>query len=353
MRITVALPAGRGVGWWAERNAASPVPGRWPYGLDALRDGSAEVDTVEVEPLGRLTRQLSLRTGRPPRAAAADKSGSGEESVAICWDESLAPALLHRVRAQRRYAGVIWATDQVGAQGETPQTRLIGAALRRLDGLWVLSRPQAQAVRDWLGADCPPVHVLTFGVDPGFYRARPYPIREEGAAPKLVSIGGDRDRDPQTLFAALELVLAERPELEVLVQTKTGSPAPAGVRTETFVPHDQVRRLYAEASVVALATRDNLHGSGMTVGLEAMSVGRPVVATGTPGMEDYIADGETGHLVPVGDSEAMAARILGLLADPVTAAAMGEAGRSAVAQRYTTAAMCAQLREIVAGSGAL
>ena len=355
MLLTLAFPAGRGVDWWTQRNAASPIPGRWPYGLDALstlagHQDSIEVEAVEVAPLGRLTRQLSVRTGRRPRSA-----GSTVDRVAACWDEALVPAMLNRVSAQRRFAGVIWATDRVAAQGESPETRLIRESLLQLDGLWVLSRPQLDAVRAWLGPRCPPVHFLTFGVDPDFYGQAPYPglnSAEKSAptptpTPTVVSIGGDRDRDPATLFAALELVLAQRPEVTCLVQTKSDRPAPAGVRTETFIPHDQVRRLYAGASVIALATGANLHGSGMTVSLEAMSVGRPVVATGTPGMEDYVTEGVTGHLVPPSDPEAMADRILALLEDPARAAEMGEAGRRSVAEKHNTLTMCIELMRIV------
>lgn len=358
MLLTLAFPAGRGVDWWTQRNAASPIPGRWPYGLDALSTvaghqesvevGSIEVEAVEVAPLGRLTRQLSLRTGRRPRSA-----GSTLDRVAACWDESLAPAMLNRVSAERRFAGVIWATDRVAAQGESPETRLIKESLLQLDGLWVLSRPQLEAVRAWLGPRCPPVHYLTFGVDPDFYRAAPYPELSSPSkstpttTPTVVSIGGDRDRDPETLFVALERVLRQRPEVTCLVQTRSDRTAPAGVRTEAFIPHDQVRRLYAGASVVALATGENLHGSGMTVSLEAMSVGRPVVATGTPGMEDYVTEGVTGHLVPPSDPAAMADRILALLEDPARAAEMGENGRRSVVEKHTTLTMGIELLRIV------
>ncbi len=262
--------------------------------------------------------------------------------MGLCWSESLAPALLHQVHAERRFAGVIWATDRVASDDRSPQMRLFRKALLRLDGLWVLSRPQVDALQSWLGPGCPPVHVVRFGVDPAFYRSVPYP-----ADPTLVSIGGDRDRDPETLFAALKIILDRRPDLKVVVQSTSTLAAPHGVRKEAFIPHDEVRRLYARASVVALATRPNLHGSGMTVSLEAMSVGRPVVATRTPGMEDYVVDGQTGYLVDPGDSSELAAKVLHLLDNPAAAAAMGERGRSRVLERHTTDTMCAQLRDIL------
>jgi glycosyltransferase involved in cell wall biosynthesis len=163
----------------------------------------------------------------------------------------------------------------------------------------------------------------------------------------VLSVGGDRDRDPATLFAALERVHAERPDVELVVQTASDLAPPAGVTTVPHVSHRELADLYARASVVAVATRDNLHASGMTVSLEAMATGRPVVMTRTPGIEDYVADGRTGLLAPVGDPGALAAHVLRLLADEHEARAFGAAGRAAVEQRLTTRHLAASLAEFV------
>src|SRR4051794_386085 len=52
------------------------------------------------------------------------------------------------------------------------------------------------------------------------------------------------------------------------------------------------------------------------VPLEAMSVGRPVVATGTGGSAEYLRDGENALLVAPGDAGALAAAVRRLAADP-------------------------------------
>ena len=85
----------------------------------------------------------------------------------------------------------------------------------------------------------------------------------------------------------------------------------------------------------------------MTVTLEALATGRPVVNTDTPGMSQYVAEGETGHLVPVGDAEALADRLVGLVDDRDRAERMGVAGRAAVEATFTTAHMCAHLAAIL------
>ncbi len=61
--------------------------------------------------------------------------------------------------------------------------------------------------------------------------------------------------------------------------------------------------------------------------MEAMCLGKPVIASSNGGAAEQIVDGETGILVPPGDSAALAAAIGRLLADPDLARTMGEAGR--------------------------
>ncbi len=68
--------------------------------------------------------------------------------------------------------------------------------------------------------------------------------------------------------------------------------------------------------------------------IEALQQGTPVVATRVSGHPEVIEDGVGGLLVPVDDPGAMAAACLRLLQDPDLAAALGDAGRRAVAERF-------------------
>lgn len=69
--------------------------------------------------------------------------------------------------------------------------------------------------------------------------------------------------------------------------------------------------------------------------LEYMAAGRPVVATDVGGAREAIIEGETGYIVPSGDDERMAARIIDLLADPPHAIAMGNKGKQRVAEEFS------------------
>lgn len=100
---------------------------------------------------------------------------------------------------------------------------------------------------------------------------------------------------------------------------------------------DMPAALAAADVVVSASTEPEAFGR---VAVEAQAMARPVVATAIGATEETVRDGVTGHLVPPGDAEALAATLRELLArDPVALAAMGAAGRAHVLARFTVAAM--------------
>ena len=68
-------------------------------------------------------------------------------------------------------------------------------------------------------------------------------------------------------------------------------------------------------------------GWGITV-IEAAACGTPSIASDSPGLRDSVQHGRTGYLVPHGDPEALAARMLELAGDPDTVERLGRAGRA-------------------------
>jgi glycosyltransferase involved in cell wall biosynthesis len=331
--VEVLFPVERDLPRWRDRHAAGEVPGEWPYGLDALRGYDADVRIASLEAPSRVA---SLRDRVVPlRRRPAARVRAGARDIGITWDENAARRMLLTRPHQEMYTGVIWVTDMLARGRDVGRMRDV---LRRMDGLWVISRGQVEPLREFVGPDGPPVGFFAFGVDGAFYPARPVPTR-----PCVVSVGGDRDRDPATLFAALARVHGAVPEAEIVVQSASDMAAPEGVRKVPYFTHSELADLYARASVVAVATRENLHVSGMTVSLEAMATGRPVVMTTTPGVEDYVDPGRTGLLTPVGDPDAMAEAVVSLLRDPARAVRYGEAGRRDVETRLGTAHLAAGL----------
>lgn len=76
-----------------------------------------------------------------------------------------------------------------------------------------------------------------------------------------------------------------------------------------------------------------------TVMLEAMSLGRPVIATGVGGVTSIVRDDETGLVIPASDSDALASRIIELIRDPIRARAIGSAARQKVIESFDATQM--------------
>ena len=80
--------------------------------------------------------------------------------------------------------------------------------------------------------------------------------------------------------------------------------------------------------------------------LEAMALGKPVVACRVGGTPEVVVDGETGLLVAPGHPRELAAALERLLADPEKARAMGEAGRRRAREAFDLEQMVTKIERI-------
>jgi glycosyltransferase involved in cell wall biosynthesis len=106
----------------------------------------------------------------------------------------------------------------------------------------------------------------------------------------------------------------------------------------------RVQDYYAQASVFALTSE--IEGQPMVL-LEAAHHGLPQVAFDLPGLNDQVIEGKTGHLVPFGDTEAFAARLIHLLKTPERAQAMGRAARAFVARTFPVERIAQEWRDLI------
>ena len=69
--------------------------------------------------------------------------------------------------------------------------------------------------------------------------------------------------------------------------------------------------------------------------MEAMAMGKAVVATDVNGARELMEDGKTGLVIPPADSEALANAIDLLIDDPEKLSTFGTAGKKRVTQHFT------------------
>jgi phosphatidylinositol alpha-1,6-mannosyltransferase len=119
------------------------------------------------------------------------------------------------------------------------------------------------------------------------------------------------------------------------------------------VPGEELPAYYDAGDVFAMPCRTRRNGLDVEglgiVYLEASATGLPVVGGDSGGAPDAIVHGETGYVVPGGSEDALAARLIELLSDPVGAAAMGEKGQAWVDREWRWNLVASRLGEILAG----
>jgi glycosyltransferase involved in cell wall biosynthesis len=148
-------------------------------------------------------------------------------------------------------------------------------------------------------------------------------------------------KDHATFVAAMPRVLEEVPEARAVVvgegELRGALEAQAaalglGDRCVFTGFRTDVDALMPAFTVFCLSSRSEGLGTSL---LDAMSFGRPVVATSAGGIPEAVEDGVSGRIVPVGDSAGLAQALVALLRDAACRAAMGEAGRRRFEERFT------------------
>lgn len=186
-------------------------------------------------------------------------------------------------------------------------------------------------------------HVVHPGIDPAAFA--PAPAREGWDGRLLVPGRIAPEKGVDVALRALERL----PEASLAAVGPGAAPDPAPPRAAFPGPAaDDValRAAYADCDAVLFpVTWDEPFG---LVPLEAMAVGRPVVATGTGGSAEYLRDGENCLLVPRSDATALAAAVRRLAGDGELRERLVTAGRR-TAERFTAdrhdRAVAALLRE--------
>jgi glycosyltransferase involved in cell wall biosynthesis len=205
-----------------------------------------------------------------------------------------------------------------------------------------------------------PMFVLHNGVD----TTRFSPAVDRAEARAALGLG---PFDPVVVFAArlspekgisrlLDVSLALRaqvPRIQVLVAGDSkwrarfdGACRAAGldgtVRRLGFVP--AVERLYAAADVVLLTSETEGCPNAL---LEAMAMGRPVVATAVDGTTELVHDGVDGLLVAPCSPGVLAGRVADLLRSPSRASDLGREAIATVRRRFTLDGQLARLAQIL------
>jgi len=328
--------------------------------------GGAEIHLHEI--FGRLARQGHtvdlVSSGWPGAAPEAELDGMRVRRVAGRHTFALrARSAVRRLLAVNRYDVVVEDINKLPLflAGLTDRPfcalvpHLFGATAFREASwpiaavVWAAERPIPRAYRRaWFhaisestrddlvrrGIAAERVTVIYPGVDAEWYAPDATVARAD--APTFLYVGRlKRYKGVEIALRALALAWATRPDLVLEVAGQGDDRARLerlagslgireGVRFLGFVSDEEKRRRLRRAW--ALVFPSPKEGWGIA-NVEAAACGTPALASDSPGLRESVRDGETGFLVPHGDTQALAQRMLALAADPGLMARLGRAGR--------------------------
>lgn len=159
------------------------------------------------------------------------------------------------------------------------------------------------------------------------------PMMVEGSGRYILS-AGKTGRDFATLAAAVEglktkvVVVSDRLNIDGII-------FPPNVELHVDIPYERYLELLYDCSLVVVPLKKLLKSTGQVVFLEAMALGKPIIATAATGTEDYIKHGVTGTLVAPEDIESLRAAIAGFIEHPASYVTMAIRAFEQIMSRHT------------------
>lgn len=203
--------------------------------------------------------------------------------------------------------------------------------LRKADGVVSLVEAHGAELTRLFGVKTSRAMFLPMAVDPDFLGRADANLEKNF----VLAVGTNDGKDFETLLTALPLGVRLVVVTDPYNARKVRNHPCFGGTIELIeaVPAERLRELYKSAAVVVIPLADTPHGSGHTVLLETMSMGKIVVVSAARCMRDYISGEGTALTVPVGDVAAMRAALQETLQHPQRFSEMRE--RAAAQVRST------------------
>jgi glycosyltransferase involved in cell wall biosynthesis len=269
------------------------------------------------------------------------------EQVSVLYTFLFHATVLGRLAGRRARVPVVLSSQQVAAWGGPLRFALERWTARWCDRIVAVS----PSVRDDLVTryrfPADRIRVIANAIDVSSFV--PSRAAFDGAAGVVIGSASRLapEKDHETLIHGFALARAVRGDL----QLQLAGSGPLEARLRALIADlklencahmlgrvEAIRRFYNGLDVYVQPSR--AEGLPCAV-VEAMAMGRPVLATDVPGNRDVVVDGVTGRLIAAGSPVAWRDAILAIAADPAAAQRSGEAGRRRAAALFDAPSMIA------------
>jgi N-acetyl-alpha-D-glucosaminyl L-malate synthase BshA len=231
--------------------------------------------------------------------------------------------------------------------------------IEQSDAVTVISRYLREATHETFCTGCS-IEVIYNFIDANYYRRLPGPELRRSLAPdgEKVLLHISTFRPVKRITDCIEVLarIYERNPFPVKLVMCGDGPERADAETLAerlgvsgrveFVGKQPQPRILEYLSIADLLLLPSQTESFGLVALEAMACEVPVVATRVGGLPEVVEEGETGFLLEVGDTAAMAEAAIKILSDPEEHGRMGRRGRRSAIERFSTEKIIPQYEEL-------
>jgi len=222
---------------------------------------------------------------------------------------------------------VLW---EVSGRGWAKRDKVLDFVLPRVDHVLVLTQDQKKEVESLYKLRAP-AHVVGFAIDDHFFA--PKCSREQGE-PYVLAVGDDIGRDyPSLITACRELGLPLKLRSSAKIPALVG--LTAGVTVLGRQSYEELRDLYAGATIVAVPLKAVDYPSGITAVFEAMSMGKPLITSRTGTTADFISHGQNGILVTPESPADLSRELHALWNDKALQEKLGANARKSLDEKYS------------------
>jgi glycosyltransferase involved in cell wall biosynthesis len=301
--------------------------------------GADLIDFSDVEssthPLVRLARRWSFCAGLAMLAFTL----RGRYEQFYCTGEDVGMPFAALMALTRRRDSITCVIHSGGTRSRRLIFRAVPSSVWR--NFIALSQEQWRVLVDEVGLPRAKVHSLRIWLDTRFYDPARASLNADAPTEYAMSCGRE-SRDYALLAAAADalpiqfLVVASGWAPHSGFATATGIRSGGNIRVESArLSYIELRSRYKGARLVVVPAKNVTYAAGVTSITEAMSMGKTVVATDSPGIRDYIEEGVTGAVVPTGDPAALRAALVALWADPAALARIGARNRQYAVEQFS------------------
>jgi glycosyltransferase involved in cell wall biosynthesis len=227
---------------------------------------------------------------------------------------------------------------------------------RKVSTFMAVAEPQIKFLQQFLKLPGERAQFVWDQTDTRFFSPGPQSV--DKSRPVIMSVGLEQ-RDYGTLATATADLDLDVNISGFSADTRVMSRAfPAEIpanMSRKFYPWPELQQLYRDADIVVVSLFPSQYAAGVQALMEALACARPVIVTGTEGLNAYLDHRDCVRVVPPGDPVQMRKAITELLNDPAARISMGQKALALAHERHPLEQyihrIVATLKELAANTG--